>query len=292
MLTDPPIWSAWTNHLPTRPLAADVFADGVYRRPRDEALQYAHIEFNTAGRVGWLLFDQDTPESFECWERFNLPAPNFYAQNRSNGHGCLGYCLKTPVGLLGCSRQRPIMLAADVQRGMTRRLGADPAYANRLGKNPASGRWHSSWYAAKPYDLRDLLQALDRRDLQRPATRAEVTGISRNCDLFDALRQHAYATVRSYKARGNSTWVEHLLAEARSINLGFAIPLSFAEVRQIAKSVARWTWGRFSNEQFSHIQACRGARGGAKSGAQRSRRADAAADAVLELVAAARRVAA
>jgi hypothetical protein len=140
-----------TERLPNRPLAADAFADGVYRRTRDQALQYANIEFNTSGRVGWLLFDRDTADSFECWDRAGLPAPNFYAQNRSNGHGHLGYCLKTPVGLLGLSRERPIQLAADVQRGMTSRLGADPAFANRLGKNPASSRWRTSWYAPKPY---------------------------------------------------------------------------------------------------------------------------------------------
>jgi hypothetical protein len=96
MVAETPIWSTWTNRLPNRPLAADVLADGVYRRPREQALQYAHIEFNTRGRLGWLVFDQDTDESFECWERANLPAPNFYSQNRSNGHGHLGYCLKTP----------------------------------------------------------------------------------------------------------------------------------------------------------------------------------------------------
>jgi hypothetical protein len=175
MLADAPIWSAWTDHLPNRPLATDVFADGVHRRPRDEALQYAHIEFNTAGKLNWFLFDSDTDESFECWERAGLPEPNFYAQNRGNGHGHLGYCLKTPVGLLGLSREGPIALAADVQRGMTRRLGADPAYANRLGKNPAHGRWGTSWYAAKPYELRELLEALDRRDLKRPTTLAEVS---------------------------------------------------------------------------------------------------------------------
>jgi hypothetical protein len=286
MLADAPIWSAWTDHLPNRPLATDVFADGVHRRPRDEALQYAHIEFNTAGKLNWFLFDSDTDESFECWERAGLPEPNFYAQNRSNGHGHLGYCLKTPVGLLGLSREGPIALAADVQRGMTRRLGADPAYANRLGKNPASGRWGTSWYAAKPYELRELLEALDRRDLKRPTTLAEVSGISRNCDLFNSLRQYAYANVRSFKsATGRlDAWCKHLFTEATTINLEFQRPLSFAEVRQIAKSVSRWTWGHFSDERFSHIQAHRGARGGVKSGEQRSRLADAAADALLALV--------
>jgi len=281
-MSEPPIWTTWADTIPMRPLAADVFANGVYRRPRDEALQCAHIEFNTASRVGWLLFDNDTATSFESWERADLPAPNFYAQNGSNGHGHLAYALRTPVSLLGASRERPIALAADVQRGMTQRLGADPAYANRLAKNPISARWRSSWLVAKPYDLRQLLDALDRRDLTWPTTRAEVTGISRNCDLFNELRQHAYSNVRSFKrVNGRAdAWREQLHQQALAINLRFGTPLSFAEVRQIAKSVARWTWGRFSDERFSQIQARRGV----VSGQRRAQAAAAAADAVVAMI--------
>jgi hypothetical protein len=87
-----------------------------------------------------------------------------------------------------------------------------------------------------------------------------------------------------FKSRTNSAWLEHLSAHATSINCGFADPLSIAEVRQIANSVARWTWGRFSDGRFSQIQACRGARGGIKSGQQRSHRAESAADAVLAMI--------
>jgi Replicase family len=142
-----PIWAVWTQHLPQNLRAADICADGPRLLSRDDALKCAHLEFNTRGCLGWLVFDVDQPDSFECWDRAGLPSPNFYAQNRSSGRGHLGYCLNRPVGLLGNSRRRPIELAADVQRGMTRRLGADPTYNNRLAKNPAHARWASSWHA-------------------------------------------------------------------------------------------------------------------------------------------------
>src|SRR5262245_47847206 len=41
MLDEAPIWPAWADRLPKWPLAADVFADGVHRRSRHQALQYA-----------------------------------------------------------------------------------------------------------------------------------------------------------------------------------------------------------------------------------------------------------
>jgi hypothetical protein len=87
-----------------------------------------------------------------------------------------------------------------------------------------------------------------------------------------------------YPKRRLNAWQDQLFSEAQAINLGFALPLSFAEVRQIARSVARWTWGRFSEARFSEIQSRRGVRGGIKSGAHRSQRAEAAADVVLALI--------
>ena len=41
---------------------------------------------------------------------------------------------------------------------------------------------------------------------------------------------------------------------ATGINTQFPNPLRPAEVRSIARSVARWTWRRFSNEKFSELQ--------------------------------------
>jgi len=41
---------------------------------------------------------------------------------------------------------------------------------------------------------------------------------------------------------------------AIGINLQFALPLPLAEVRGIARSVAKWTWRHFSNEKFSELQ--------------------------------------
>ncbi len=199
-----PVWSTWTDRIPSRPLCADIFADGTLRRPRPSALSYPHVEFNTAGRVSWLNFDVDTPESFETWDRTHLPVPNAYVQNPANGHGHLLYALNVPVGVLGLSRERPIHLVADVQRGMTKRLGADPAYCNRLAKNPSSPRWRTSWYANKPYTLNDLLGALDRTDVRKPDCRTETSGISRNCDLFNELRQFAYGNVLAAKRSGST----------------------------------------------------------------------------------------
>ena len=111
------------------------------------------MQFNTDALLGWLVFDVDHEDSFEVWDRANVHPPNLYVQNPDNGHGHLLYALATPVGTCDSHRRAPIELAATVQRGMTRRLCADPAYANRLAKNPLHPRWRKSWLIGEPFDL-------------------------------------------------------------------------------------------------------------------------------------------
>lgn len=258
------IWDDWQNQIPANPLAADVFADGVYRMPREEALRLAHIEFNTGAQIRWLNFDIDQPDSYDALDRSNLPAPNIFVSNRSNGHGHALYALDGFIGLTDASRMAPIRLAADIQRGMTRRLGADPRYQNRLAKNPLSARWASSFMAPSPYHLTDLLAALDRADIRRPPDRIDTTGLGRNCDLFDIVRVWAYAKMRTAKATMSpDQWREAVFSEVAIHNLGYAQPLSVAETRGIAKSIATWTWKRFNREAFSDIQASRRLKGAA-----------------------------
>jgi hypothetical protein len=213
------------------------------------------VQFNNDFFLNWLNFDIDRPDSYESWEEASLPPPNLYVQNPSNLHGHLYYALATPIGTCDGHRLRPIEYAAAVQRGMTRRLDADPAYANRLAKNPLHPDWRASWIVAEPYDLATLREPLNAKDTRRYERRSELTGISRNCDLFEELRGFTYRHVLSFKDVGSvQPWVKRVMAEARALNTGFC-PLSTAELRSITNSTAKWTWRRFSRRRFSEIQA-------------------------------------
>lgn len=253
-----PVWDCWQELLPTNPLAADVFADGLRRMPRDEALQHANIEFNSDRQIRWLNFDIDQQDAYDALDRANLPAPNIFVQNRGNGHAHALYALDGFIGLTDASRVAPIKLAATVQRGMTRRLGADWRYVNRFAKNPLSERWAASFMAPSPYHLTDLLAALDKLDYRRPPECIDMTGLGRNCDLFDIVRVWAYSRVRDAKGRLTpEQWREAVFAEVALHNLGFGVPLPYSETRQIAKSIAGWTWRKFNGDRFSAIQAQR-----------------------------------
>jgi hypothetical protein len=104
MMSDPPIWSSWTNSLPQRPLSTDAFVDGAFRRPRGEALQHPNIEFNPPVRVAWFMYDIDTPESFECWF---CRRPTSTRKTDRTVEGISAIALGMPVGLAGLSRDKP-----------------------------------------------------------------------------------------------------------------------------------------------------------------------------------------
>lgn len=264
-LTDDPVWETFEQRLPRRPHATDDFERGTFRRPLDEALTKRHVEFNPYGRVAWLLFDIDRDDAFESWEDARLPAPNIFIQNRHNGRGHLAYALASPVGTIGRSRPDPIRFAADVQRGMTLRLRADPHFMNRFAKNPKHNDWRTSWFAIKPYELSRLRDWLDDSDVWRKPGLEHAHGLGRNCALFDTVRFYAYRKVGEFRTLGRFVpWLEHLRIIAFQHNQGFAIPLSISEVRGVAKSVAKWTWTKFGGAGFSEIQADRGRRGAEK----------------------------
>lgn len=96
-----------------------------------------------------------------------------------------------------------------------------------------------------------------------------TSGVGRNCDLFEGLREWAYSAVRKFwRPGGEEHWRAAVRLQAEALNT-FAMPLGAAEVAGIARSVARYVWRRFSPADFREIQAVRGRRGGIASGATR-----------------------
>lgn len=83
--------------------------------------------------------------------------------------------------------------------------------------------------------------------------------------MFDDTRSWAYRNVLKFRRAGGSlaTWIERCRKVAHAHN-HFPDKLPLSAIRAIGKSIAKWTWHKFSEAQFSKIQACRGIRGAAK----------------------------
>lgn len=93
-----------------------------------------------------------------------------------------------------------------------------------------------------------------------------MSGLGRNCALFDDLRQQAYRKVLEFKRNGvpRSGFEAWIRTQANAVNGQFAAPLPLSETRATARSIAKWVWERFDDQTFRRLQSERGRRGNDK----------------------------
>jgi hypothetical protein len=244
--------------IPSRPYCCNNPRDGLLIRSRRNALRYRHIQFNGPGSLASLVFDIDKNDAYLAPSDAMLPEPNIMSINPKNGHGHASYWLSAPVGSHDFARLAPLRLYQATERGFARRLGADRFYAGLIAKNPLHPNWRTQWLVAAPYKLTDLAGWLDQHDMRPDPPEVSQLGAGRNIILFDKLRQTAYREVLLFKREScRQAYEIHLLHGAEQVNATFPSPLSPAEVRSIARSVAKWTWKRFNESGLSRIQSAR-----------------------------------
>lgn len=244
--------------LPQRPYCTNRLGGRLLIRDRRQAGGYAMIQHNSPLVWRWLVFDIDNAHAYTRAEERGCPPPTFIALNRANGHAHLAYRLESPVSAFSSSSRAAMKFFEDVERGMTNRLGADPAYPAFLSKNPLSSAWETDWQASSPYRLDTLNDYLDPSDKKRSLTR-EGSAIGRNVTVFDAVRALAYRQCLKFKSEGRpiGEFETMLRGAAAEVNASFLARLSLPEIKGIARSVAKWVWERFSEQGFSAIQRAR-----------------------------------
>jgi hypothetical protein len=250
---------AFPDHIPDKPYCADRLEDGLRIRSKSHALQHRHIQINGPHSLAWMLHDIDRQDAFCAHDDANIPPPNVIMINRENGHAHSAILLANPVARHAAARLAPLRLYSAVERGIARRLGADHWYAGLIAKNPLHPSWCVEWRRQQPYTLHELAAWLDEDDMACDRRPQLAFGIGRNVTLFDELRAFAYREVRRFKRQGTglSAFQRRLESVALGINQQFPLALRLGEVRAIAKSVAKWTWSRFSLEKFSALQRYR-----------------------------------
>lgn len=239
--------------LPPRPYCSDRLEEGLQIRPLLTALQRRYVQYNGPAAIGFMLHDIDRPDAYFAHRDAILPPPNAIALNPENGHALAVAVLEVPVARHSMSRIAPLKKYAAIERGFSRRLGADPAYSALIGKNLLHSDWRVEWRRDKPYSLDELEDWLFENDM-RPETKVERTvGAGRNVTVFDDLREIAYREIRTYKRDGANfeAWHTRCLSVAQGSNMQFARALGASEVKAIAKSVAKWTWRNMSPEKYA-----------------------------------------
>lgn len=244
-------------------------------RPKEKALKKPYIQINPPCFVAFLVFDIDKEDAFFAWSDANLPQPNWVSKNRENGHAHIGYMLATPVCTTNNARQKVIRYLARIQHAYIDKLGADKGYVGLITKNPLHSEWENHILSTKNYELNYLADFVDLEQL--PSKPTEVSGLGRNCTLFDIVRHWAYKAVRELSDVAYDEWEAEVLSKASNVNTGFSSPLDHREVGSTARSIAKWVWRNHGSAEFQAIfsakQAARGSKGGKASNSNKGGKA-------------------
>ncbi|HGT8358881.1 TPA: replication initiation protein [Escherichia coli] len=246
------------ENLPHRPYHTDDLAFGLRISGKGRALLARYIQQNQPHAQFWLVFDVDREGAAIDWSDRNAPAPNITVKNPVNGHAHLLYALNIAVRTAPDASVKALKYAAAVERSLCEKLCADVNYSGLICKNPFHLEWQVMEWREEAYtldELADYLSASERRSIDKHY------GMGRNCHLFEMTRKWAYRAIRQGWP-AFSQWLDAVIQRVEMYNASLPVPLSPAECRAIGKSIAKYTYRKFSPEGFSAVQAARGRKGG------------------------------
>lgn len=248
------------SQIPLKPYASNDLDFGLTIQNKNKALDMLYLQVNHPLYLHTLVFDIDKENCFYEYENAHLPTPSFITKSPDSGRCHYGYMLNAPITSGEKSRQKPVKFARALYYNMANRLGADLSYAGLITKNPYSSHWSPFWSGVELYELNDLADCFD--ELNKPEKR-ENTGLAfgRNVEMFDTIRIWAYKNVLKYKNESTfEKFFNELLLKCQMHNsyLNTNDLLPYNEIKSTSKSIAKWCWNNFDNEEFSKIQSNRG----------------------------------
>jgi len=260
------------NRWPRRPYCSDDLENGVRIRGLGQALLKPYISANPPFLRVWSIFDIDRPGAANAWDDAGLPPPAWTSINKENGHAHSAWGLSAPVLVNGLgARDAPMRYLCAVESMMREKLQADTGFAGLITKNPSHPLWLTLRGPRMCYDLAELAEYLPGLEKHRPNKNADKVGLGRNVSLFDALRKWSYKAIRPFWGSGGLTgwnaWMSACNSQALVMNADmFGVNnLDGKEVWHLARSVARWTWKKLSDQGFREWQSMAGKKGAIQS---------------------------
>lgn len=260
---------------PSKPLVAHTKDGKSFHVSREVALkQFEYIQTDPPCIRSLVIVDRDLPDSDFITDELGLPVPTWTACNPGKGSGHICYALARPVCMTDAARRKPVNLLARVEAGMRDVLGGDVSYTGQRTKNPANAAHNTVmlWIDEIPqYGLLDLssalsdLGALPRWDNHKAVISTEV---GRNCGLFEMTRKWAYKARIKLGFPPLPEWTVEVENQALTYNISqigemYSMgPLHPAEVHHLARSIATWTFKRFTPERAALIDRRRKIKGG------------------------------
>ena len=224
---------------------------------------FPKLELNPPHVYSSIILDVDHP-SDSGWPG-GKPSidPNWIVVNtraetsqRRPGGLHLVYALEVPVARLNTAHRLPLAFLAHIADRLSYHLGADPGYGGVITRNPISpgDGCFTHWARMLPYSLKELDKLLPKG---KPPKR-RLTGIARNCDLFQAVVSEVLRPrwADTLEAQGwSEAWLEYVRGQNVVMFAPYVLPDS--ECRSIAKSCFRYWTRQYSQGRFRDIQTMR-----------------------------------
>lgn len=236
----------------------------------------SHIQFNHPNHKKWLVIDCDHqhlpyPNPL-LWEEKSLPTPNFIVKNPDNGRFHVYYLIPGVSFGKNCSAKASAYFRA-IYRALVDAWEADEYYTQGLSKNPLSNVFELIYYhdtAQSLHELHDYLpdtlpvphgDRLQCSDMLSPV--ANIPG-TRNESLFNEVRFYAYKAKGLFKDFNG--FYKHIKEAAVRV-APICDDFTTKEAIQTAKSIARFTWYRYTGKtgtlDLNHLPAEKRMRAGA-----------------------------
>lgn len=254
------------SNLPSKARCCDDFDVDNKVRFLKNAIKKRYIQPNGFNSMQWLIFDIDHPICPDSLRNdYLVPDPTLFVSNPKNGHAHLFYLLKTAVHKNSHSSQKAIQFAAAIEFGLATKLDADMGYVGLLAKNALHSEWRVLHTVPKAYELSELAESVDTTLLNKPLKERLNYGLSRNCSMFEEVSKWAYKAIRQ-GFPDYEQWHNAVLSRTEMLNQQLEKPMTHSEYKHVAKSVAKWTFNRFSEQGFSEWQSVQGKKGGIAKG--------------------------
>lgn len=264
------------NSIPSKPYATDDLLYGLKIHNKEKAILKRYLSVNHRYYLKWLVFDVDLPASVAeyNYSMIGVPAPNLIIENPQNGHAHFLYELADEVYLSNSAHDSPIRYSHAVYCALRDKLGADIGYTGLITKNALHANWRVYSYCSEPYSLQQLSSKLEitYHQIKKPISLSEAIYLGRNCKIFDDVRCWAYIEIRKYRSKSYIQWFDTVIEQCITVNSTFTIPLSYNEVKAIAKSISKWVWKRdgYAYQEFIDRQTRKSKLGASKGGKARS----------------------
>lgn len=264
----------YRRRLPRWGYATNDFRHGMYSHPKTEMIQRKMLQHNAKRCTSMLVVDVDREDASEAWLDACAPTPNAMIINPANGHAHFVFFLKTPMPDWTAASPKALRYLAAVDVALTRAIGGDPTYARMISKNALHPDWRTVCLREDPYTLAELAEHLDLQSYTDRRRSLPAEGLGRNCTMFEKTRMWAYRAIRDPQGwLSFDLWHRQVRGKAAAVNAEFEPPLPEAEVKAVAKSIAKWVWAHMDRSGFQQWCKRRGKIAGKRSGEVRKNQA-------------------